>query len=59
MLTLLLLLGITTRDVIMEKVDPICNVSMLVVFLPQLYWFWLMMQGAAKLLSPSMREKAT
>jgi len=43
--------GASMFDTITKHVPPICSISMLVLFLPQLYWFGIMLRGGLKVIS--------
>jgi len=42
--------GASMFDTITKHVPPICSISMLVLFLPQLYWFGIMLKGGLKVI---------
>ena len=44
------LIGASIFDTITKHVPPICSISMLVLFLPQIYWFGIMLRGGLKVI---------
>lgn len=42
--------GASIIDTITKHVPPVCSISMLVLFLPQIYWFGIMLRGGLKVI---------
>lgn len=43
--------GASLLETITQHVPLICSISMLVLFLPQIYWFGIMVRGGLKVIS--------
>ena len=43
-------IGASIIETIKSHVPPICSISMLVLFVPQIYWFGIMVKGGLKVI---------
>ena len=50
LLTLIFIAGASILETLKHHVPPICSISMLVLFVPQVYWFGIMVKGGLKVI---------